>query len=100
MQYFENFQSFAEANKDKVFRFWVFRKWPAGGDEYDPAEEFADDQCSFGKIQSVTKLSDFDYLVGLKLVEDGDDTDYIEYYKLDEIRLVYTDYDKEPKEDD
>ena len=94
MQFYDSLKLFFEQNEDKIFRYWVFRKWPAYEEEYDPGNEFVDEVCDYGKIVDVIKLSDYDYLVGIQPAECSSDHAYVEYYKFDELRFAYSNTDQ------
>lgn len=87
--------------EDRVFRLWVFKRMFT---PYEQEEKFTDesvyedDTCKFVMIKEIIELADGDYLIGF---QDADrDDEYLEYFKLSEIRLDYRPEDKERLDDD
>lgn len=87
--------------EDRVFRMWVFKRMFT---PYEQDEKFSDESiyedttCKFVMIKEIIELADGDYLIGF---QDADsDNEYLEYFKLSEIRLDYRLEDKERLEDE
>jgi hypothetical protein len=90
-----NFETWAMANSDRVFRYWVYRRM------FTPYEQeqkftdetvFEDNHCSYGTIREAVELPDGDVLIGF--TDPFDDTVpegslNIHYLRLSEIRLAY-----------
>ena len=90
-----------DVGEDRVFRLWVFKKMftPYEQDEkFSDESVYVDDVCKFVMIKELIELPDGDLLIGF---QDADsDNEYLEYFKLSEIRLDYCQSDKERLEDD
>ena len=87
--------------EDRVFRMWVFKRMFT---PYEQEEKFTDESvyedttCKFVMIKELIELANGDYLIGF---QDTDrDDEYLEYFKLSEIRLDYRPEDKERLEDE
>lgn len=93
---FENFAEWLSRNENRLFRFWVYRRIFT---PYEKEEKFMDesiyedDYCELAYIKEAIKLPDNDILLGFQNANFG--KDYIEYYKLSEIRLAYMADDKD-----
>ena len=87
-------REFFEKHRYTVFRYWLRRHmWtPYEMELKDPYQvEYGDEECSFGYIVEVVDLG-YDWLIGISESLDGS---YIEYYKLSDIELAYSDSDQE-----
>lgn len=91
----------SDVGEERVFRMWVFKKMftPYEQDEkFSDESVYVDDTCKFVMIKEIIELADGDYLIGF---QDADsDNEYLEYFKLSEIRLDYRPEDKERLEDE
>ena len=90
-------REFIEKHKNTVFRYWQRKRmWtPHDLECKDPNQlEFGDDECSYGYIVEVADLG-YDWLIGIASELDAG---YIEYYKLNDIELAYSDSDQETEE--
>lgn len=92
---------------DRVYRYWVYRR---GFTPYEQEEKFEgesmfeDRQCSFGIIREAINLGS-DWLFGIQQVWPDipasykPKKQYLEYFKLSEIRLAYHENDQHNRED-
>lgn len=106
MKAYSNFADFAEANKDTMFRFLVYRRM------FTPEEQekkfidqsfFEDIYFAHGKIEEVLPLGNGDWLIGFRMWVDDEECHERSYFRLSEIRLSWYDCDQdgyEEKEDD
>ena len=103
MDEYNDFPAFLRAHMGEVFRYWVYRR---GFTPYEQRECFMDESifedthASVGIIRECISLGDRDFLIGFQPVDDcgveGVNVfDFIEYYKLSEIRLNRTVENKE-----
>lgn len=95
MDTYTDIHAFLKAHENKVFHYWVYRRM------YTPYEQkecfsdesvFEDTHAGAGYIRECIPLGDGDFLLGFQAVDDCDPFnittfDFIEYYKLSEIRL-------------
>ena len=84
---------FIKRNKNTVFRYWERRTmWtPYEMEIKDPDQaEYGDIECSHGYIVAAIDLG-YDWLLGFS---DSLSADYIEYRKLSNIELAYSDTDQ------
>lgn len=82
---------------DRIFRYWVYKKM------FTPHEQerkfidqscFEDDCCQFAFIEEAIELGNGDWLLGLRLIMDGELCEIVEYYKLNEIKLAFYECDQ------
>ena len=79
----------------RVLRYWVYKRvfTPLEQEKkYVDQSEYEDSYCKKGIIRECVQLPDGDLLIGFQ--------NYIEYYKLSEIRLAYNPEDMARDEDD
>ena len=98
-----NFFEFLQKNKDRLFRFWVYKRL------FTPLEQekkyidecvYEDTHAHTGIIREVIVLPDNDLLLGFYIpccdtVDEEDEYKHIDYYKLSEIRMEYRPVDME-----
>ena len=87
-------KDFIKRNKNTVFRYWERRTmWtPYEMELKDPDQlEYGDVECNHGYIVAAIDLG-YDWLLGFS---DDLSADYIEYHKLSNIELAYSDTDQE-----
>jgi hypothetical protein len=87
-------KEFFEKHKNTVFRYWERKRmWtPYDMEAKDPYQlEYGDEECNYGYIVEVINLG-FDWLLGLSESPEGS---YVEYFKLNDIALAYSDSDQE-----
>jgi len=103
MELYGDFETFLLDNRDRVFRFWVFKRMFTPlemAEKYIDESQFESTHCTLGIIRECIMLNDGDYLLGFQTVYEDcedDDTDEprcIDYYKLSEIRLGFYQYDQ------
>ena len=98
-----DFFSFLKHNKDRIFRFWVYKRLftPLEQEQkYIDQGEFEDYHAQTGIIKEVIILPDNDLLLGFYIILDttADEVDehrHLQYYKLSEIRMEYRPVDME-----
>lgn len=85
--------AFFEQHKDRVIRFYVYRRLFT---PYEMEKQFSDqslyesDVGNIGMIREVIPLPDGDVLLGIGgICDDISDMNYLDYYRLSEIRLEY-----------
>lgn len=86
-------REFFEKHKNIVFRYWKRRRmWtPYDVEAKNPYQvEYGDEECTYAYIVEVVDLG-FDWLIGFA---DSLDADYIEYHKLNDIVLAYSNTDQ------
>ena len=97
------FFEFLEKNKDRIFRFWVYKRI------FTPLEQekkyidecvYEDTHAQTGIIREVVVLPDKDLLLGFYIpccdtADEEDEYRHIVYYKLSEIRMEYRPVDME-----
>lgn len=95
MDTYTDIHAFLKTHENKVFHYWVYRRM------YTPYEQkecfsdesvFEDTHAGAGYIRECIPLGDGDFLLGFQAVDDCDPFnittfDFIDYYKLSEIRL-------------
>ena len=87
-------KEFFEKHKNDVFRYWERKRmWtPYDMECKDPYQlEYGDNECLYGYIVEVVDLG-ADWLIGFSENQEGS---YIEYYKLNDIAIAYSDSDQE-----
>lgn len=98
-----SFFEFLEKNKDRLFRFWVYKRifTPLEQEQkYMDQGEFEDYHAHTGIIKEAIILPDNDLLLGFYIITDttADEIDeyrHLQYYKLSEIRMEYRPVDME-----
>lgn len=98
-----DFFSFLERNKDRIFRFWVYKRLftPLEQEQkYIDQGEFEDYHAQTGVIKEAIILPDNDlllafYIISDTSVEEVDEHRHLQYYKLSEIRMEYRPVDME-----
>ena len=98
-----SFFEFLEKNKDRLFRFWVYKRifTPLEQEQkYMDQGEFEDYHANTGIIREAIILPDNDLLLGFYIISDttADEIDeyrHLQYYKLSEIRMEYRPVDME-----
>ena len=98
-----SFFEFLEKNKDRLFRFWVYKRifTPLEQEQkYMDQGEFEDYHAHTGIIKEAIILPDNDLLLGFYIISDttADEIDeyrHLQYYKLSEIRMEYRPVDME-----
>lgn len=100
---YNSFFEFLEKNKDRIFRFWVYKRI------FTPLEQekkyidecvYEDTHAQTGIIREAIVLPDNDLLLGFYIpccdtVDEEDEYRHIDYYKLSEIRMEYRPVDME-----
>lgn len=95
MDTYTDFRAFIKAHECEIFRYWIYRR------VFTPYEQkecfmdesiFEDTHANVGIIKDCIPLGDGDFLLGFQPVDDCDPYnitafDFVEYYKLSEIRL-------------
>ena len=95
MDTYTDFHAFIKAHEGEIFRYWVYRR------VFTPYEQkecfmdesiFEDTHANVGIIKDCIPLGDGDFLLCFQQVDDCDSYnitafDFVEYYKLSEIRL-------------
>ena len=95
MDTYTGIHAFLKEHENEVFHYWVYRR------VYTPYEQkecfsdesiFEDTHAGSGYIKECIPLGDGDFLLGFQAVDDCDPYnitafDFVEYYKLSEIRL-------------
>lgn len=95
MDTYTDFPAFIKAHKGKIFHYWIYRR------VFTPYEQkecfidesvFEDTHANSGIIMECIPLGNGDFLLGFQPVDDSDlynitAFDFVEYYKLSEIRL-------------
>ena len=100
---YSDFFSFLERNKDRIFRFWVYKRLftPLEQEQkYIDQGEFEDYHAQTGIIKEAIILPDNDLLLGFYIildttVDEVDEHRHLQYYKLSEIRMEYRPVDME-----
>lgn len=95
MDTYTDFHSFIKAYEGEIFRYWIYRRvfTPYQQKEcFIDESVFEDTHANVGIIRDYIPLSDGDFLLGFQPVDDFDpynitEFDFVEYYKLSEIRL-------------
>lgn len=94
-----DFGSWISKNYGKIFRYLVYKKLFT---PYEQQQAFFDesiyeDSCySYGIIEEAISLGDGKWFLGIRRVyEDNEIGDIIEYYRLDEIKIEYFEYDNQ-----
>lgn len=84
--FYGNFKEFVEKNKNRIWRYWVYRRdFPVCKEgQFDPDLQFERSGAYCGTIEEVIELPG-DFLIGFQRNELGD----LFYYKLSEIRLAF-----------
>lgn len=98
-----SFFEFLEKNKDRLFRFWVYKRMftPLEQEQkYIDQGEFEDCHAETGIIREAIILPDNDLLLGFYIpgcdtANVEDEYKHISYYKLSEIRMEYRPVDME-----
>ena len=94
---YESFADFVKATENRIFRFWVFKKFYT---PYELERKFSDESlyedtmAKHGFIREAIVLPDNDILLGFaELFESVDDLNEeyrsLSYYKLSEIRMSF-----------
>lgn len=95
MDTYTDFHAFIKAHEGEIFRYWIYRR------VFTPYEQkecfmdesiFEDTHANVGIIKDCIPLGDGDFLLGFQPVDDCNPYnitafDFVEYYKLSEIRL-------------
>ena len=95
MDTYTDFHAFIKAHEGEIFLYWIYRR------VFTPYEQkecfmdesiFEDTHANVGIIKDCIPLGDGDFLLGFQPVDDCDPYnitafDFVEYYKLSEIRL-------------
>ena len=95
MDIYTDFRAFVEAHKGEIFHYWVYRRVFT---PYEQKECFMDESvfeeshADVGIIKECIPLGNGDFLLGFQPVDDYDPYnittfDFVDYYKLSEIRL-------------
>ena len=100
---YSSFFEFLEKNKDRVFRYWVYKRLftPLEREKkYIDQGEYVDSHADLGIIREAIILPDNDILLGFyrateAIYQDTDEYRLLSYYKLSEIRLDYHPVDME-----
>jgi hypothetical protein len=98
-----SFFEFLEKNKDRLFRFWVYKRMftPLEQEKrYLDQDVYEDYHAHTGIIKEAIVLPDNDLLLGFYIIagttsEEEDPYRHLEYYKLSEIRMEYRPVDME-----
>ena len=98
-----DFFSFLERNKDRLFRFWVYKRMFTPLEQemmYTDQDVYEDYHANTGIIKEAIVLPDNDLLLGFYIITDttADEIDaqrQLQYYKLSEIRMEYRPVDME-----
>lgn len=98
-----SFFEFLEKNKDRVYRYWVYKKIFTPFEQekkYMDQGEYVDSHAELGIIREAIILPDNDVLIGFYRVseainQEADEYISLNYYKLSEIRLDYHPVDME-----
>ena len=98
-----SFFEFLEKNKDRLFRFWVYKRMftPLEQEKmYLDQDVYEDCHAHTGIIKEAIVLPDNDLLLGFYIIagttaEEEDPYRHLEYYKLSEIRMEYRPVDLE-----
>lgn len=97
---YNSFAEFAEVHEGDVFMFWVYRRLFT---PYEQQEAFMDESyfedahAQSGRLVECVPLGErSDYLLGFQIAdEDGIALDYLEYYRLSELRLALNTHDEQ-----
>lgn len=100
---YNSFFEFLEKNKDRIFRFWVYKRifTPLEQEQkYIDQGEYEDYHAKLGIIREVILLPDNDlllgfYIPGTETADEEDEFMHLDYYKLSEIRMEYRPVDME-----
>lgn len=94
-----DFGSWISKNYGKIFRYLVYKKLFT---PYEQQQAFFDESIyegscySYGIIEEAISLGDGKWFLGIRRVyEDNEIGDIIEYYRLDEIKIEYFEYDNQ-----
>ena len=98
-----DFFSFLERNKDRLFRFWVYKRMFTPLEQemmYTDQDVYEDYHAHTGIIKEAIIRTDKDLLLGFYInagttSEEEDPYRHLEYYKLSEIRMEYRPVDME-----
>ena len=97
--FYDTFEDFVEQNKDRPFRYWVYRRMFTPKEvvkQFSDESFFEDAVCQIAYIRKCIKLPSNDYLLGFEdqeLAELKHKQEYLEFYKLSEIRLAMHEID-------
>ena len=86
-------KEFFEKHKNDIFRYWIRKRmWtPYEVELKDPYQaEYGDEECSHGYIVEIVDLG-YDWLIG---ISESLDATYVEYFKLSDIELAFSDTDQ------
>lgn len=100
---YKSFQNFLEKNRDRIFRFWVYRRMFTPLEierKYMDQEVYEDTYSHTGIIREAIILPDNDVLLGFYIlcddtIDEEDPYRHMEYFKLSEIRMDYHPVDME-----
>ena len=100
---YNSFFDFLEKNKDRIFRFWVYKRIFAPHEQeqkYIDQGEYEDYHANLGIIREAIVLPDNDlllgfYVPGTETADEEDEFMHLDYYKLSEIRMKYRPVDME-----
>ena len=100
---YNSFFEFLEKNKDRIFRFWVYKRMftPLEMEQkYIDQGEFEECHAKLGIIREAIVLPDDDlllgfYIPGTETADEEDEYKHLDYYKLSEIRMEYRPADME-----
>ena len=85
--------AFFEHFWNRVIRFYVYRRMftPMENDKkFSDQSMFESTHAGIGMVREIITLPNDDVLVGIAIItEDVSDMDYLEYYRLSELRLSY-----------
>lgn len=98
-----NFSDWLKAHPHRVYRFWVHKK---SYTPYEQEQKFIDEsryeseEADFATIVEAVRLSDEDWLLGFNMFYDDDEHGlYVEYYRLSEIHLAFSQRDQDQEEE-
>lgn len=95
METYTDFPAFLTAHKDDIFRYWVYRRMFTPYEQKECFQDesvFEDVYAEVGVVKECIPIGNGDFLIGFQAADDSDPYnvtvfDFIEYYKLSEIRL-------------
>ena len=100
---YKSLHDFVRANCNRVFRYWIYRR---SYTPYEQEHKFMDESiyedicCNTAYIKECIELPNGDFLLGFLDANRAEDGEFnaIQYCKLSEIRLEYTNIDQEDYE--
>ena len=94
---YDSISAFFEQHKYRVIRFHVYRRMFTPQEvekQYIDQSVYESNTASIGMVREVISLPNGDVLLGIGgICEDVCDMNYLEYYRLSEIRLSYWPHD-------